>query len=162
MAEQAAELLAGTGWLPAYSARYLFLKKKETRRALLRNIPTALLVNLTPVRDPRHIDPFRRIADCIHDAIISDADSPTVPVAMQLFAARRPWIIGKIAYLRQDAFDYIRGQVTKFPLRRRSEDNFIDCHLILPSARSSASTSSRLKRGSPALASEIIPSSISS
>lgn len=109
MAEQAAELLAGTGWLPAYSARYLFLKKKETRRALLRNIPTALLVNLTPVRDPRHIDPFRRIADCIHDAIISDADSPTVPVAMQLFAARRPWIIGKIAYLRQDAFDYIRG-----------------------------------------------------
>src|SRR5271157_1001398 len=46
-------------------------------------------------------------------------------------------------------------------IRRNLADQSIQRHLILPSERSSASTSSRLKRGSPARASEMIPSSIS-
>jgi len=90
------------------------------------------------------------------------SNSPTVFIAVKLFASRRPWVIGEVTYFWPDAFDDLRCQVTKFPFRRRCKGDFIQTHLILPSARSSASTSSRLKRGSPARASDMIPSSMSS
>jgi len=119
-------------------------------------------IHLSPVCNARHVDSSRGIVDCIDDPVVTNPDSPTVFIAVKLLASRRSRVIGEFTYSWPDAFDDIRRQVTKFPFRRRGKGDFIQRHLILPSERSSTSTSSRLKRGSPARASEMIPSSISS
>jgi hypothetical protein len=49
-----------------------------------------LLVNFTPVRDPRHIDGSRRVIDDVNDPVIADANPPFVIAAFEFFAARRP------------------------------------------------------------------------
>ena len=124
--------------------------------------PQSSFVHVAAVRDPRHIDSSRGIVDGIDDPVIANPDSPTVFIAVKLFASRRSRVIGEFTYSWPDAFDDIRRQITKFPFRGRGRGYFVQRHLILPSERSSASTSSRLKRGSPARASEMMPSSISS
>jgi len=105
---------------------------------------------------------FARIVDGIDNPVIANPDSPAVFIAVQLLASRRSQVIGEFTHSWPDALDDVRCQVTKFPFRGHGKGDFVQRHLILPSERSSASTSSKLKRGSPARPSEMMPSSISS
>jgi len=77
---------------------------------LLNTSYTFLIISLTAMRDPRHIDGFGGIVDSVDDAIIADANSPQILRAAQLFAAGRPGIIRKLTNLWLDALDRVRGE----------------------------------------------------
>ena len=56
-----------------------------------------LFVNLSPVRDPRHTDQFRRVVDDVQHAPVTDPDAPLVLVPFQLLASCGPGIVGQRA-----------------------------------------------------------------
>src|ERR1035441_6022093 len=81
---------------------------------------------------------------------------------MQLFAAGWTRIAGEFADLWQQPRDHVRRQTRQFLSGGGRKRDEVGRHFNLPSARSSASTSSSVKRGSWLRASDTAPSSMSS
>jgi len=55
-------------------------------------------IHVAAVRDPRHVDSFRGIVDGVDNPVITNPDSPTVFIAVKLFASRRSRVIGEATY----------------------------------------------------------------
>jgi hypothetical protein len=50
----------------------------------------AILVNLAPMRDPRHVDGFGGVVNLVDNAVIAQTNAPLIIAAFEFFAARRP------------------------------------------------------------------------
>src|ERR1019366_1682439 len=105
-------------------------------------------VYLFSVSDARDIHRLARVINGIHDAVIPRANPPAVLVAMQLLAAGGTRISGEFADLRQQPRDRVRRQTRQLLSGGGRKRDEVWRHFNLPSARSSASTSSSVERGS--------------
>src|ERR1035437_2061457 len=120
------------------------------------------IVHILAMGDPSDVHHPRSVVNRVNDAMIPDANSPAVPIAVQLLAASGTWIGRKFTDSRNYAPDDVGRQVTKLFFGRSGKRDEIFCHFNLPTARNSASTSAKVERRSPALASDTAPSSMSS
>jgi putative transposase len=69
-----------------------------------------LVVGVAPMRDPCHIDRSGRVVNLVHNAIITNPNTPFVYAPFEFFAAARTWSFGQMFDTGKNAGDDFCGQ----------------------------------------------------
>ena len=74
------------------------------------------------------VDNARIVVDGVHDAVVSDPNSPQIGSSLELDTPSRPWIAGKALDTRNDPSRHGGFKPFEFPPSRAGENNPVLSH----------------------------------